>query len=311
MWETVELREIRIFVALAEELHFGRTGERLGLSQSRVSQAVRSLEAQLGGRLFERTSRRVALTPYGREALTELRGPSEAMSRALATVYRQSAKLEGTLTIAWLTPTAQGPHLPEIIGHFHERHPDCEITINDQPLGTAAIETVVDRKANMLISWLPLNAPALVRGPIISSEERVLGVSRNHPLANRVRVTLEEVADYPVSPSVQGFPEEFIEALVPTTAPSGRPIRRLNDRAVSSPTDALMLWVRGETVHPTIPSVLAHFGHPDGLLIPIDGMPPLRSALFWRADADDPRIDAFVQIARDVLPASLSEGEET
>ncbi|MGH2805599.1 MAG: LysR family transcriptional regulator, partial [Thermoleophilaceae bacterium] len=65
MWESVELRDIRAFLVLADELHFGRTAERLGLTQSRVSQTIRTLEARLGGPLFERTSRRVRLTALG------------------------------------------------------------------------------------------------------------------------------------------------------------------------------------------------------------------------------------------------------
>ena len=53
MWPDLELREIRMFLTLAEELHFGRTAERLGITPSRVSQTIRTLEARLGGRLFE------------------------------------------------------------------------------------------------------------------------------------------------------------------------------------------------------------------------------------------------------------------
>jgi hypothetical protein len=63
----VELREIEVFLTLAEELHFGRTAERLHLTSSRVSQVVRSLETRLGGALFERTSRRVRFTPLGKQ----------------------------------------------------------------------------------------------------------------------------------------------------------------------------------------------------------------------------------------------------
>ena len=65
MWTDVELRELRIFLALAEELHFGRTAERLGISQPGVSEAVRTLESRLGVKVFDRTSRRVRLTSAG------------------------------------------------------------------------------------------------------------------------------------------------------------------------------------------------------------------------------------------------------
>ena len=67
----VELREIETFLVLTEELHFGRTAERLYLSQSRVSQTIRSMETSLGGRLFERTSRQVRLTPLGTDRASE------------------------------------------------------------------------------------------------------------------------------------------------------------------------------------------------------------------------------------------------
>jgi DNA-binding transcriptional LysR family regulator len=65
MWADVELREIRAFLVLAEELHFGHSAERLGVSQARVSQILRELERKLGQRLMHRTSRQVALTPAG------------------------------------------------------------------------------------------------------------------------------------------------------------------------------------------------------------------------------------------------------
>jgi DNA-binding transcriptional LysR family regulator len=64
-WRDVELREVRIFLVLADELHFGRTAERLGISQPGVSEAVRVLESRLGIKVFDWTSRRVRLTPAG------------------------------------------------------------------------------------------------------------------------------------------------------------------------------------------------------------------------------------------------------
>ena len=65
MWPPVELRELHVFLTTAEELHFGRAADRLQINPSRVSQVIRQLEDKVGGRLFERTSRRVALTPWG------------------------------------------------------------------------------------------------------------------------------------------------------------------------------------------------------------------------------------------------------
>ncbi|MFE4462365.1 LysR family transcriptional regulator, partial [Nocardia tengchongensis] len=68
----IELRDIEIFLTLSDELHFGRTAERLYISQARVSQVIRKIETQVGGKLFERSSRNVALTPIGRRLAEDL-----------------------------------------------------------------------------------------------------------------------------------------------------------------------------------------------------------------------------------------------
>src|SRR5215218_6310056 len=83
MWQAVELREVRAFLTVAEELHFGRSAERLGVSQSRVSQTVRQLETKLGTPLFHRTSRRVELTRSGARLMAAVREPHEQLAGVL------------------------------------------------------------------------------------------------------------------------------------------------------------------------------------------------------------------------------------
>jgi DNA-binding transcriptional LysR family regulator len=91
MWETIELREIRVFLTLAEELHFGRTAERLGLTQSRVSQSLRGLEHKLGEHLVHRTSRRVTLTPSGERFKAEAGAAYEQLAGVLRARTRLAA----------------------------------------------------------------------------------------------------------------------------------------------------------------------------------------------------------------------------
>src|SRR5687767_11720443 len=112
MWREVELRELRVFLALAEELHFGRTAERIGVTQSRVSQSLRALETKLGADLVRRTSRRVELTPAGEEfrarvdaALGGLEGVLEATERAGRRITRP-VRL-GVISAAMIGPAVQ------------------------------------------------------------------------------------------------------------------------------------------------------------------------------------------------------------
>src|ERR671914_3012053 len=139
MWEAIELRELRLFVALTEELHFGRTAERLHLTPSRVSQSLRSLEDKLGSQLVHRTSRRVRLTPFGERLLRDAAPAIEQLDGVLQRANAAARSLEGTLRLGLLSGPAGGPHLVEIIGAFEALHAECKVEVVqvswDDPLG--------------------------------------------------------------------------------------------------------------------------------------------------------------------------------
>src|SRR3954451_4604183 len=144
MWETIELREIRVFLALADELHFGRAAERLGVTPSRVSQSLRTLEAKLGERLVHRTSRRVALTAAGERFLADVAPAHERLVAVL-----RGATHEATLRIGLLTSITAGPGLVELIGAFEERHPGCGVEVKElalsvglEPLHTGDVDVI-------------------------------------------------------------------------------------------------------------------------------------------------------------------------
>src|ERR1035438_9462250 len=125
MWQNIELRELRIFLVLAGELHFGRTAERMGISQPGVSEAVRVLESRLGVRLFHRTSRQVRLTPAGEELRGKLAPALAALEQALAETSHLSGDIRGLLRIGFVL-TTEGPALSRLAAAFHARYPACE-----------------------------------------------------------------------------------------------------------------------------------------------------------------------------------------
>src|SRR5688500_9971630 len=95
----VELRDIEIFLTLAEELHFGRTAQRLHVSQARVSQAIRAQERRIGATLFDRTSRAVTLTPIGKQLRDDLRAGYDTIQKGLATASESARGVSGTVRI--------------------------------------------------------------------------------------------------------------------------------------------------------------------------------------------------------------------
>ena len=308
MWELVELRELRLFLTLAEELHFGRAAERLHLTPSRVSQTLRGLEHKLGGQLLHRTSRRVTLTPLGERFLAEISPVCDQLAGILERTHAASRGLSGTLRLGLLAANSGGPHLTAIIAAFEERCPGCELQVSEvfftDPLGSLRRGEI-----DLMATRLPIRQPDLVVGPTLSREPRVLAVARDHPLAGRDEVSAEDIADYPVAP-ITDSPKELIDTVFPHETPSGRQIRRLRSRP-ATPHEVTTLIARGTIVHPTVPSFAEYFGHPDVIYIPIVDMSPLESGLVWRRRNSDPRLREFIRVTEDFLRSVNQSPEQT
>ncbi len=298
MWRTVDLRELRVFRTLAEELHFGHTAEILQLTPSRVSQSLRALEDKLGARLVHRTSRNVRLTPFGERFLQEVRPAIEQLDGVLERTSASARGLEGTLRLGLLSGPAGGPHFVEIINAFESAHPGCGVDIR-QEAWEDPVGLLREEEADVIATWVPLEHPDLVVGPTLSLQPRMLAVAHDHPLAARDSIDLEELADHPVA-RIDSWPKELREAVVPAETPRGRRIRGIavGDHAL---LDLPVRVARREFVLPTVASAAAYMGDLDLVFVPIAGMKPLRSALVWRRGSRDPKLRAFIRVARDVL----------
>jgi DNA-binding transcriptional LysR family regulator len=194
----LELRELRLFLALADELHFGRAAERLGLTTSRVSQSLASLERKLGGdRLIDRTSRVVTLTQAGAALRAELRPTLAELDGALDRA-RVRAAGPGIVRVGVLNAASGVTVLNRAIERFEAIHDGatvrlCTTQFNDR-LGLLRRGDV-----DLTVTRLPLEQPDIEIGPLLSEgDARVLMVAADHPLALRSEASVEDLADYPV-----------------------------------------------------------------------------------------------------------------
>lgn len=126
----VERYEIETFLALAEKLHFARTAERLRVSPGRVSQTVKALERRVGGPLFERTSRRVALTPVGRQLRDDLLPAYERVLRAVADAAAAYTDISDTVSVGFTAPWS-GELLIRAGDALSARYPRCTVELLD------------------------------------------------------------------------------------------------------------------------------------------------------------------------------------
>jgi DNA-binding transcriptional LysR family regulator len=293
----IELREIRVFLTLAEELHFGRTAERLGFTTSHVSHTIRVLETRIGGRLFERTSRRVHVTPLGEQLAAELTRLYGELQGVLLHAREAATGVAGELRIGIYSSLSGGPHMTEIVRTFNSRHPGCEVKFIDTGLNRSYVDCLRDGEVDMFATRLPVGSPEIATGPILTREERVLVLAEDDPLAGRDSISYEEIADRAVS-DVPAFPREMMDAFIPPVTPSGRILRRI---ANDSFGDTLMRVALGIQVHPTVRSFLDHHTHPGITSVPIRDLPPSETGLVWLTTNRSAKIEAFVRAAEDVL----------
>jgi DNA-binding transcriptional LysR family regulator len=297
MWEHVDLNELRVFFTLADELHFGRTAARLQISHSRVSQILHDLEAKLGVRLFDRTSRRVSLTPAGAGLRERLAGPYNDMREGLRDTYAHAEEISGELRLGLLFPSSGDPKLPQIIELFEHRHPGAAVTIRDLPYDDP-LGPLRRGEIDLMACRLPIDQPDLTVGPLLARDQRIVAVPIDHPLAKCDSISVEDLADYRAHDAGGKLP--YIDTLVPPRTPSGRPIPRRHI-ATPSPTQMLAMVARGELVHPTITSFPDHFRHPGVTFVPIRDLPAMNAGLVWRTAAETAAILAFARAAGDTV----------
>lgn len=301
MWELyVELRDVEIFLTLAEELHFGRTAERLHVSQARVSQAIAKQERRLGVALFDRTSRRVALTPVGRRLREDLQQALDLLHAGLARAQAAGPGTSRTLRLGVFGHA--GHELRPLVDAFRTRYPGSDIHFGEIN-GHDAFTALRSGEHDAHVLWLPVAEPDLTVGPTVLVGGRVLAVSADHPLADRGTASLEDLADNHVVDLGPDAPEYWVASMAPTRTPLGRRIPR--GPAARTFHEVLSLVASGRCVHP-LGELAARYNRPPGIVfLPLHDAPALEWALTWRTTADSPTIRALAQTAAHLGPITM------
>ena len=289
----MDTAELEVFLVLAEELHFGRTAERLHMPQPRVSRLVSALEHRVGGVLFERTSRRVRLTALGQELHRQLQPAYVQLNAALDNARAAARQADGVLRIGF-SPTSNMEALTRLAGSFEARHPGCHAVLG-------AISNLDPYSAlrhgelDVLVNWLAVDEPDLTVGPVLEYRDRVLAVAATDPLAIRSSVSIEDVAGREVALMTPPFPPALYDAIIPPRTPSGRAIGRTHP--VRGIHELVALVARGRIVHPTAAGI-PMFSRDDIVLVPITDLPPLPLGLIWCTAHENARIQALAETVR-------------
>ncbi|MEO3875751.1 LysR family transcriptional regulator [Nonomuraea sp. B12E4] len=301
----MELRDIQIFLILAEELHFGRTARRLYVTQGRVSQTIRALEHEIGGKLFERTSRQVRLTALGRRFEEGARLGYDTLARTLRDCQAAAGNGRERLRLGY-SATIGGGFAARVAAVFEECRPDCATTLNAVRVFRPDI-ALHNEEVDVMLAWSPggdgeaLASLQLTVGPVLAEVGRGVLMPDSHPLAARRVVSLEDLVGCEfLAPREAIVGQALSDRWVPRHTPSGRPLNRAGDDLTTMTgksevvaDDVITLVARGYGLHFTVRSLLEHIPFPGLTVVPITDMPPMVIVPVWPPGGETATVRAF------------------
>lgn len=176
----MELRHLRYFIAVAEELHFGRAAQALGISQPPLSQQIQALEQELGARLFERTNRRVALSEAGRLFLEEARQVLAQVDKAADVARRAQLGELGEMKIGFTSSAPFNSSIPKAIYSFRQRFPAVHLNLKEMSSRDVA-DALLDESIEVGL-MRPLALPESLVATELFREPLVAVLNADHPL---------------------------------------------------------------------------------------------------------------------------------
>jgi DNA-binding transcriptional LysR family regulator len=283
----LDLRKLRYFVAVAEELHFGRAAERLHIAQPVLSRQIRALEDELRAQLFVRTKRSTELTAAGRQLLDDARpllAGADAARRRVAMAVR-GAK---TFTIGFMP----GLTVTEAVRAFGATHPEIEVelirtTWNDQ------VDVLRDGRVDVSVVRLPIDQAGLTVRPLFE-EPRVAMLPTGHRLAGKPAIDITDLADEHLLQDPDAVPE-WRDIAVELRTRTAKPVP-----AMGSVEEKLEHVATGRGISIIPLSVATFYQRSDVVAVPVGNLAPNTVCLAWTATRRSRLLQDFAALSTTV-----------
>jgi DNA-binding transcriptional LysR family regulator len=284
------------FIAVAEELHFGRAAERLHMTQPPLSRQIQQLEGELGVQLIDRTTRSVTLTPAGVAFLPDARRILQLAEGAAMTVKRVPAGDLGTVVVGF---TAASAHvvLPLLLEEAREKLPDVKLELREM-VTSVQLESLLNGELDLGMARPPVKRPGLVSRPLLH-EQLIAALPMGHPLADLGRqLTLNDLDGEDVIMYSPVQARYFNQLLISTFTIAGATPRYVQ---YVTQVHTMLVLVRSQIGIALVPASAATL-HPEGVVFRSIGAfreRPVELDAVWRGDSTNP---ALLRLLRDVLP---------
>jgi DNA-binding transcriptional LysR family regulator len=301
----MELRHLRYFVAVAEELSFNRAAQRLRISQPPLSNQIKQLEGELGVQLFERSSRGVRMTEAGETLLDEVRHIFVQLEQSTRVVQRVGHGEVGHLTLGFV-PSASNEALPPILRTFRHLFPDVELFLREMR-PDRVVQRLHDKQIDVGFLYLPLDDASL-NIECVSREPLVLALPESHRLASEPRIALQALTEEPfVLPGRYSMPGLYGQVTAACHQAGFDP------RAVQKDVwlmQTIVGLVAGNIGVALVPASLRNLRRRGVVYKPVYGLSPtVELGMVWRRDDPGAVLRSFVRVVRDGVHGEHSAGE--
>jgi DNA-binding transcriptional LysR family regulator len=288
-----DLGQLRCFVAVAEELHFGRAAARLNMTQPPLSRQIQVLEHIIDAPLLERTSRSVRLTPAGRSFLPEARRILKLAESAAQVARRIALGKTGSLKIGFTAAAAYG-FLPELIAACRTRLPGIDFSLKEMVTGDQ-LEALTSGQIDAGLLRPPIARPEFLIRRVVA-EPLLAAIPEQHPLASAETVSIGDFDDQPFvmySPYESRYFHDLLVAQFARAQILPRYVQHL------SQIHSILAMVRAGLGAAIVPAAAANFEIANVRLKPLD-LPAKTSVelfLVWRRDHENPLLPSLIEIA--------------
>jgi DNA-binding transcriptional LysR family regulator len=293
--------QLRLFVVLAEELHFGRAAARVFVSQPALSQQIRALESRLGVRLVNRTNRAVQLTAAGTALLTEARAVLAAMERVRRLAGEHARQVRGHLILGSIAAEAAMPYAEAVLAHLAGHHPHLQVEMRSVDF-VEQVRALSDGEVDAAFLRPPL--PPEIHTVPLATESRVVCLPADDPLAGRSALTLDRLRDHVVIDVPPQVPRLWWDYWTVNPRPDGTPVRY--GPVVSDIEPMLLAVARGQGIAFLPKAASRLYPRPGIAYVDVTDLPPTTAALAWLPkNHDRPAIVALHAAALAVTRAAL------
>ncbi|MGO0575503.1 LysR family transcriptional regulator [Ornithinimicrobium panacihumi] len=300
----MEIQHLRAFIAVAEELHFGRAAARLHMAQPPLSRAIKQLERELGAQLFERTTRSVRMTAAGEALVRPAQQVLEDLNVARSIVASAGSGVSGRVRVGFAGASSHRP-VARLAREVRHQYPGIDLVFSSLTFAGEGVRQLMDGQLDVAIVRWDQTPPGLRFRPVLK-ERRLVAVPLDHELAGQDSVTMADLKDE-AWVTLSSDPPPYLYNMLMRMALDAGYTPRIAQHAPDSWT-TMALVSAGVGIALTFDSVLGSIAAPEVHLLTIAGEDDsVWAYLAWRQDNSNPALLRVLEVSRDALPTPASE----